>query len=64
MTEHCEICGGLEISMYGVNMKSKHVECEKVKALQRIANALEGLSNKLEEFEHKLELGAYTPVSK
>jgi hypothetical protein len=45
MSEHCEICGEQEISLYGVNEKGKHVECEKVKALQRIANALEALAN-------------------
>lgn len=41
----CEICGERKVTISGVDLRKTHVECEKVKALKRIANALEALAN-------------------
>lgn len=40
----CEICGERKVTISGVDLRKTHVECEKVKALKRIANALEALA--------------------
>lgn len=44
--KYCKVCDGLLMSRRGVYFKEDHVQCEILKTLRRIADALESMASR------------------